>query len=212
MPDSTQLSTIRERYPAFEEIFERHVNNAKFDGVPMKSPDFKDLKLGVISLLNLQGKHKRMRSETRSALIQTLVVERDFQKAFRHIQRISSGRSRWIFSFRSDRGGAESFKNEMKSTADQVSDSQFLLQIESINEEDLRSATQDAKAVAQTELASTIDSLVQTMSRDVLAMQQAVCEEEVRRQIENEESDFFKKALVDFIRELNKKSATGAKS
>lgn len=207
-----QLSTIRVRYPAFEDIFERHLKDAKLDGVPMKSPDFRDLKLGVISLLNLQGKHKRMRSETRSALIQTLIVERDFQKAFRHIQKISNGRSRWIFSFRSDRGGAEAFKNEMKSAADQVSASQFLLQIESTNDEDLRYTAQDVKAIAQTELASAIDSLVQTMTHDVLAMQQAVYEEEVRRQVENKESDYFKKSLVEFIREINKKSATGAKS
>jgi hypothetical protein len=69
LPDSVWHSTIRAQYPAFEDIFERHINNAKFDGVPIKGPDFRDLKLGVISLWYLQGKHKRMRPETRSALI-----------------------------------------------------------------------------------------------------------------------------------------------
>lgn len=75
---SIQLSNVRALYPTFENIFERHIKDAKFDGVPMKGRDFRDLKLGVVSLWHLEGDDKHMSPERRSALIQAL-VEHYFQ-------------------------------------------------------------------------------------------------------------------------------------
>jgi hypothetical protein len=111
----------------------------------------------------LQNENKRMRPEARSALIQALVVEHDFQGAFQVIQKSSR-----IFSLagcsliRSDPRGAESFKIEMQRTAAPVSDSHFLQMLENTNEEDLRSAAQTAKALALTELSSSIDGVVKS--------------------------------------------------
>ncbi|KAI9452888.1 hypothetical protein BJY52DRAFT_1124024 [Lactarius psammicola] len=220
LPGSMPLSNFRALYPTFENIFERHVKDAKFDGVPMKGRDFKAMKLGVISLWHLQGKHKGMRRDTRSALIQALVIEHDFQQAFQLIQKMSHFLTRWIFpSWSSPWSGpkgaeykADLFKNEMMKTAAHVSDSQFLQQLESSNDEDLRSVTRDAKAVAQTSLSSSIDTVVRKMTHDVLAMQQDLCGRQVQLQVDNEERDVLKIALVEFIREINKKSAAKGKN
>jgi hypothetical protein len=65
----------------------------------------------------------------------------------------------------------------------------FLLKLESTNDEDLRSATLDAKALAQTELASAIDTLVETMARDILATATGRLWEQVGSQVEPERKE-----------------------
>ncbi len=207
-----RLPDIRAQYPTFESIFEKYINDTRLDGVPIKGQDFRALKLGVLSLWRLQSEHKYMLPESRSALVQALVFGHDFQQAFQLIQKRSNLLTRWISSFWSDPRAAESFKNEMKKTAAKVSDSQFLQQLESINDEDLRPAAQNAKALAQTELSSSIDVVVKKMTHAVLAMQQDLCGREVQLQVENEEVEVLQSLLVEFIREINKKSAKGRNS
>jgi hypothetical protein len=207
-----QLSNIRALYPTFENIYERHVKGAKFDGTPMKSRSFRDLKLGVVSLFHILDEHKRLRPETRSALFQALVVEHDFQQALNLLPRRSSILTRWLSSFWSDTGEDESFKYEMKRSAAQISDSQFLQALESIYDEDLRSVTQKAKALAKKELSSSIDAVVKTMTHDVLTMQQELCGRQAQLLVESEEREVLKSALVDFIREINKASTKGLNS
>lgn len=180
-----ELSTIRVLYPTFDSIFDRRVKDAKFDSVPVKSRDFRALKMGVISLWHLQGEYRRIRPETRSALIQTLVIEHDFQRAF------------------------QLFKHEMKNVAAQVPDSQFLRQLEDCNDEHLRPAAQNAKALVQTELSSSIDTLVQTITQDVLAMRQDLNWRQVQLQVANKEREALQTALVDFIRDVNQRPAKG---
>ena len=63
-----QLSDIRAMYPAFEGIFEKHVRDAKFDGIPMKARSFRAHKLAIISLFHILDKYKPLRRDTVSAL------------------------------------------------------------------------------------------------------------------------------------------------
>jgi hypothetical protein len=198
-----RLSNIRALYPAFENIFERHVKDAKFDGVPMKGRSFRYLKLGVISLIKILDEHQRLRRETRSALFQALVVDHDFQQALSLLPKKSNIITRWISSFWSDAGEDESFKYEMKRTAAQVPDSQFLLDLERFDDEDLQSAAQKARALAKRELSSSIDAVVTTMTNDVLAMQQDLCGRQAQLLVEKEEREVLKIQLVEFIREIN---------
>jgi hypothetical protein len=207
-----QLSNIRALYPTFKNIFERHLKDAKFDGVPMKGRNFRDLKLGVISLWCLLDEHKRLRRETRSALFQALVVERNFQQALNLLPKRSYSLTRWFSSFWSDSREGEPFRYEMNRTAAHMSDSNFLRRLESSNDEDILSVAQNAKVLAQTELASLIDAVVKTMTHDVLAMQQDLCGRQVQLQLENEERDVLKTSLVEFIREINNKLAKGQNS
>ncbi|KAI9452904.1 hypothetical protein BJY52DRAFT_1291664 [Lactarius psammicola] len=210
--NSVRLPDIRAQYPTFESIFEKYIKDTGFDDVPSKGRDFRALKLGVLSLWRLQSEHQHMRPSLRSALIQALVFGHDFQQAFQLIQTRSNFFVRMISSFWSDPSGVESFKNEMRKTAARVSDSQFLQQLEGVNDEDLRIVAQNAKALAQTGLSSSIDAVVKKITHAVLAMQQDICGREVQPQVENEEREVLKGALVEFIREINKKSAKGINS
>ena len=212
LPGSMQLSNFRALYPAFERIFEKHIKDAELDGVPMKSRNFRNMKLSVISLWRLLDEHKRLHRETRSALFQALVVEQDFRRASNLLPKRSYGFTRWISSFWSESGDDESFRYEMTRTAAHVPDSQFLRELESTGVEELQSTTQDAKALAQTELSSLIDAVVGAMTQDVLAMQQDLCGRQAQLLAENEERGVLKNVLVEFIREINKKSANGRNS
>ncbi|KAF8267057.1 hypothetical protein EI94DRAFT_1731643 [Lactarius quietus] len=201
---SMQLPNIRTLYhPTFENIFEGHVKDAKFDGVPMKGRSFRNLKLGVISLCNILDEHQRLRRETRSALFQALVIDHDFQEALSLLPKKSNILTRWISSFWSDARDDESFKYEMKRTAAQVPDSKFLQDLESIDDEDLKSAAQKAKVHAERELSSSIDAVVKAMTNDILVMQQDLCGRQTQLLVEKEERDALKIHLVDFIREIN---------
>jgi len=194
------------QYPTFESIYEKYIKNTRFDDVPSKGPDFRALKLGVLSLWRLQSENTRMRPDTRSALIQALVVEHNFQQAFQLLGRRYNTFTRALASFWFGSSDEDPFKNQMKHYAAQVSDSQFLKLLQRTDDEALRSAVQNAKALAQIELSSSIDALVKSMTHDVLAMQQDHCGREVQLQVENEEREALKNAVVEFI---NKKSAKG---
>ena len=211
-----QPSNIRALYPEFENIFETHIKYPRFNGVPIGGRRFRDLKLGVISLWRLLDEHKSLRRETRSSLFQALVREHNFQRALNLLPKRSHSFTRWISqgisSFVFNPSEEESFRYEMNRTAAHTSDSQFLERLENTDDEDLRSASQNAKALAQTELSTLIGAVVKAMTQDVLAMQQDLCERQVRLQTENEERQVLKHILVEFIREINKKSAKGQKS
>ncbi|KAH8993666.1 hypothetical protein EDB83DRAFT_2325213 [Lactarius deliciosus] len=205
-----KLSDIRALYPEFEGTFKKYVKDAKFDDVPRKSRDFRALKLGVVSLWRLLDQNKRLRSETRSALLKALVIDHSFQQAFKLLPKRSNLVARWISSFWTDLKGEDTFKTEMKQIAALVPDSQFFQQLEArlegTNDEDLRSAAQNAKALAQTELLSSIDTVVEQITSTVLEMQQNTCRRSVYLQIANEEREVLNNALVAFIREINKQS------
>jgi hypothetical protein len=94
----------------------------------------------------------------------------------------------------------------MKQIASKVSDSDFLQKLEGTNDEDLRSAAQTAKALAQTELLSSIDIVVEKLTHAVLAMQRELSGKKAQLQVEEEEREVLSNALVEFIREINKKS------
>ncbi|KAH9054525.1 hypothetical protein EDB87DRAFT_1580466 [Lactarius vividus] len=206
--DPVKLSDIRALYPEFEDAFKKHVKDAKFDDVSRKSQEFRALKLGVISLWHLLEQNKRLPSETRFALFKALVIDHSFQQAFKLLPKRSNvvRVARWISSFWADQKAEETFKNKMKQTAAHVPDSQFLQRLEGTNDEDLRSVAQNAKALAQSDLLSSIDSVVEKMTHTVLKMQRDNCGRSVHLQIANEERDVLNNALVEFIREINKQS------
>ena len=208
-----KLSNICALYPTLNNIFETRVKDAKFDRVPIKARNFRDLKLGVISLLRILDKYKRLRRETRSALFQALVVEHNFQQAFNLLPKKYNLLTRWVStSFWADTREVESFRSEMRTFAAQLSDSQFLQDLESTEDENLRPVAQEAKVLAQRELSSSIDAVVKTLTHDVLTMQQDLCARQAQLQLENEEREVLKTALAEFVREINKKSTQGKSS
>ncbi|KAH9166548.1 hypothetical protein EDB89DRAFT_2232826 [Lactarius sanguifluus] len=209
--NSVRLSDIRLLYPAFESIFQKHVQSAKFDGVLKKSLDFKALELDVLSLWHLQEKHGHLRPETRSALVQALLIEHDYQRAL-GLPEVADGSAngssmapRSVSSFSGSRW-AESFKNQMTTTAANLPDSQFLERLESTKDEDLRSVVRSAKTLAQRELSYSIDAAVDEMTHAVLTMQQELCRINIQGEVEKEERKALDDALVKFVREINERS------
>ena len=207
-----QLSDIRVMYPAFESIFERHVRDAKFDAMPVKAQDFRAHKLAIISLFHILDKYKHLPRDTQSTLFQALVVEKNYQRALNLLPRRSNRIIGWVSSLLFDDREYESFISEMKRTAAQIPDSKFLRDLESTNNEDLKSVAQRVMTLAQRELSFSINEVVRTMTYNVLAMQQDLCGRQVLLQVDNEERDILKAALVEFIREINKKSVKGQRS
>lgn len=188
------------------------MNDAWLDGVLKRSQDFKALKLGVVSLWSIEEKHGRLLPATRPALIQALLVEHNVQLAWQLVEgaeQNSNGSSMVtrIVSYWSGSRGEEYFRTQMKTAAAILPDPQFLQQLESTDDEDLRPTVQDAKALAHKELSRSIDTVVNTMTHAVLAMQQDNCKMAVQVEIDNEERKALNDALVEFIRKINKMSA-----
>ncbi|KAH9014400.1 hypothetical protein EDB85DRAFT_2214278 [Lactarius pseudohatsudake] len=83
----------------------------------------------------------------------------------------------------------------------------FLLGLKSIEIEELRPAIEEAETLAHTSLSSLIDATVNTMTHSVLQMQQDSCRKSIQNEVQTKEARALSSALVDFIRDLNAKSA-----
>jgi len=206
------LADIRARYPSFEGIFEKFIENTRFEDLPSRRQEFRALKLGVLSLWRLEDEHKRLSPATRSTLIRALLVERDTQRAFQIIQRRNSMFTRMLSTFWADSKEEEDFDIQMRTEAAKVSDSRFLQLLQSSGDEALWPTLQNAKALAQTELSTSLNTVVTNMTHTVLAMQQDAHGKDLRLQLANEERGLLRSALVEFIREINKKSTKGQSS
>ncbi|KAF8260139.1 hypothetical protein EI94DRAFT_1897819 [Lactarius quietus] len=209
---SLRLSDMRALYPKFQSLFQKDVKDARFDGISKKSPEFKALKLDVMSLWFLQEKHEPLPPAKRSSLVQALLIEHNAQLALQllegtEVNTNGSGMVTRFVSYLSGSSGEEYFKNQMKTVAANLPDSRFLERLEKVEDEDLRSTIQNAKALAHKELSRSIDTAVNHMTHAVLAMQQNHCKIAVQAEVDNEERNVFDDALVEFIREINKKSA-----
>jgi CHASE3 domain sensor protein len=104
-------------------------------------------------------------------------------------------------------GTEEAMKKEMKKIASAVSDSEFLLGLKSIEIEGLHPAIQEAETFAHTSLLSSIADTVKKMTHAVLHMQQDSCKKEIQKKVQTNEARVMSGALVNFIRDLNAKSA-----
>lgn len=212
-PDPLRLSDIRTLYPNFESLFQKHVKNARFDAASRRNPEFKALKIGVISLWHLQEKHGHLRPVTRSALVQALLVEHNVHLAFRLIEdaekNFNQGSSTVTPIVSSWPGSMEEeyFKTKMKTAAANLPDSQFLPRLENTDDKDLRSTVQNAKALAYKELSRSIDTAVNNMTHAILTIQRDHGTRIVQVELDKEERNVIRDALVEFVREINKKSA-----
>jgi hypothetical protein len=188
------------------------VKDARLDGVSKRSQEFKALKLGVISLWSIEEKHGRLRPAARPALVQALLVDHNIQLAWQLVEGMEqntngSNMVTRIVSYWSGSRGEENFRTQMKTAAANLPDSQFLQRLESTDDKDLRSTVQNAKALAHKELSRSIDTAVNNMTHAVLAMQQDNCKMAVHVEVDNEEKKALNNSLLEFIREINKKSA-----
>jgi hypothetical protein len=205
-------------YLGFNDIYERHVQNAKFDVV--KGAEFKSLKERLISVCHLLEKHPDLASSKRTGLIQAFLSEEDFRRAqelFPKNNRTKDhGKSSWwsfstVTGFFSGSKGTqadpESLKKELRKITSDATDSDFLLQLKGIDDKDLETSIRQAVDAACTQLSSSIDSSVKKMTHDVLRMQQDECKAHLQRGKEVAEEKALRGLLMEFIRNVNKISA-----
>ncbi|KAI0250874.1 hypothetical protein BJV78DRAFT_526274 [Lactifluus subvellereus] len=215
VPDRIQIDNLRHLYPDFDDIYQQHIERAKFKTI--KGSDFKSLKERLTFVRHLLAKHQHLSSEKRAELIQAFISEGDL----RHAQKVllksdknkESATSSWFSKAKSiilsvSKGtDEESLQKEMKTIANDVTDSDFLLELKTVDDEDLKSAIQEASVLAHTRLSSSIDTVVKKMTPAILRMQQDHCKKAVQREIESEQRKVLGDALVEFIREINANSA-----
>jgi hypothetical protein len=213
--DCVRVDDLRLVYSGFHSIYQRHLEY-KFDSI--KTADFKSLKERILLVQHLLGKNRDLDPEKRAELVKVLLSEGDLHEAQKMIPNsdkekesglIAKGlRVLQFFSLQSDKDSEEEvLKKEMKKIAKAVSDSQFLLGLKSIETEDMQPAIQEAETLAHTSLSSLIDATVKKMTHAVLHMQQDSCKTEIQKEIRTEEARALKDVLIDFIRDLNTKSA-----
>ncbi|KAH9965565.1 hypothetical protein BGW80DRAFT_1345251 [Lactifluus volemus] len=217
--DCTQLDTLRHLYPDFENIYQRHLRNAKFETI--KGSDYRSLKERLIFLRHMLGKHQNMDPGQRRELIQALISERDLSHAQHVLPKAEKDKnSGMISSFLktvkvigslvsgSKEPDEDSLKKEMKRMAKAVSDPDFLRELKGVVDEDLESPIREVIALAHTQLSSHIDAEVIKMTHAELQMRQDYCKKCIKQEIEAEERSQLSDALVAFIRELNGCSVT----
>jgi hypothetical protein len=198
-------------YPDFDDIYQRHVKDAKFKTI--RGQDFKSLKEHLALLYHLLEKNQNLGSETRTELIQALISERDLRHAQKVLPKCETNKKSGVGAFFSlatsillpglqDTDG-ESLQKEMKKITNGFSDSDFLLKLKNVHDEDLQSPIQQATALAHTQLSSSIDAAVKKMTPIVLRMQQDHCKKAVKLEIEAEERKLLGDALSKFICEIN---------
>ena len=187
------------------------MQKAGFDNVLQRNSYFEKWKLRLISIRSLLEKHRSLHPEMRSDLIHKILIEGNFWHAQQVLtkledRKLSNVGTRGTGSrFHGPIASEDTLKMEMKRFAANVSDSQFLLDIKRIGDEDkeMRNVIEQVESVAYEELGYAIDKVVKAMTRVMLDMQKKRCRKSMQQKIESEEKRLLKGALAEFIRNIN---------
>ena len=205
--DTLRLADLESLYPDFRSVYHRHIQNARFSVALRRDPDFENRKLRMVSVKHLLDKHRNLPMETRAILIQTL-LKGDFHRARNMLPKTDGKKSAdsggWGSLFSG--GSGQNLDRDMRMLAGNISDSQFLLDLNGISDKETRSAIQEIEALAHARLASTIDATVKAMTRNVLAMQLDSCTRSMQHEIESEGRKSLNTTLANFIRDVNAQS------
>ncbi|KAI9453843.1 hypothetical protein BJY52DRAFT_1418099 [Lactarius psammicola] len=219
--DHVLVDDLRVVYSGFDSIYQSHFEE-KFDSV--KGPDFRLLKERLLLVRHLLGKNPDLDPEKRAELIQALLSEgnlREAQKVLPNSEKkketgLMAKALRVVQPFFGGQSGTESeedvLKKEMEKIAGALTDSEFLVGMRDIEIEGLQPAIQKAETLAHTSLSSSIDDAVKKMTHAVLHMQRDSCKKEIQKEIQTKEARALSDALVNFIQDLNAKSAGRKKS
>jgi hypothetical protein len=202
--DTLRLSDIESLYPDFRSVYQKHIQNARFSVALRRDPNFENRKLRMVAVRHLLDKHRNLPTETRSVLIQAL-LKGDFHRAQNMLSKIDGKKSTdsggWGSLFSG--GSGDNLNRGMRMLAGNISDSQFLLDMNGISDTETRSAIQEIEALAHAQLASAIDATVKGITRNVLAMQLDSCTRSMQHEMDSEGRKSLNGALAEFIRDVN---------
>lgn len=208
-----RLPNIRAQYPKFESLFQEFLNDARFKVVSERSQKFNALKLDVISFWYLEKKQKTLHPTTRSIWAMALLFDHkvEFASQFLRDTQQNAGVPDIVtrfFSHWASYGENDNFKNQMKTAAANLPDSQFLQQL--TDDIDFQHAIQNAKALAHEDLSHLIDTVINNMTQAVLEMQQDHDTRIAQVEVDNEERKALNDTVVEFICEINTESGQSA--
>jgi DNA polymerase III delta prime subunit len=213
--ETTRIDDLRHVYRDFIGIYERHVDDAKFEVI--KGHEFKSLKERLITVRHLLQKHPEAGPGKRTELIHAVLSEDNLRRAQQIFPKSDknnqSGKTLSLLSTitgffaGSKETDEESLRTEVKKKTSSVSDSDFLLQLKGVDDKDLEAAIQVAVDLACNQLSSSIDTAVKKMTHAVLRMQEDECKKSMQREIETEERKELSGRLADFIHTINEVSA-----
>ena len=162
----------------------------------------------MVAVRHLLDKHRNLPTETRALLIQVL-LKGDFHSAQNLLFKTDGAKGAdsggWGSLFAGGLG--DRLNRDMRMLAGNISDSQFLLDLNGISDTDTRAAIQEIEALAHAQLATVIDATVKGITRNVLAMQVDSCTRSMQHEMESEGRKSLKSALVEFIRDINARSS-----
>jgi hypothetical protein len=215
--EPTRVDDLRQLYRDFNWIYKRHVDDARFDVI--KGHEFKSLKERLIAVRHLLEKHPEVGPGKRAELIQAVLSEDNLQRAQQIFPKSDknnlSGKTSspsWWSTFTGFFSGSKETDEEMlradvKKITSSISNSDFLLQLEGVDDKDLEAAIRVAVDLACSQLSSSIDTTVKKMTHAVLRMQEDECKRSMQREIETEERKELGGKLSDFIHAINEVSA-----
>ncbi|KAI9460706.1 hypothetical protein F5148DRAFT_1276740 [Russula earlei] len=181
----------------------------------VKGPDFKALKERLIFVRHLLNEHKELAPGIRTELIQAILSDGDIRRARQVVLKSDKHKETGkgsFFSAISDWWSSskipdeDSLRREMKKIASGVSDPKFLSELKGIDDDDLTGPVQEALVLAHTQLSSSIDKTVKTMTHAMLRAQEEACKISIRREVETKERKALSSALVNFIHDINRSS------
>ena len=207
LPELPRIVGLRQLYRDFDTIYNCHVEDAKFDVV--KGHGFRFLKRRLAFICHLLREDRDITPKKRTELIDALLSQDDLRDAQRVLNN-SEKSTEPVKSSRSSLLSATakgSLREEMNRVANNVSDSNFLLELRGIEDEDLKNPIQEVVALAKMQLSLSVDATVKKLTRAVLRMQQDECKRTLQREIETEQRKVLGGMLVNFIRDINENSA-----
>jgi hypothetical protein len=204
-----RISDLESIYHNFQSTYQTQMQKAGFNNVLQRNSYFATWKLRLISIRSLLEKHRLPQPEMRSDLIQKILFEGNFWHAQQILTKLEDKKSPNVGTrgtgarFHGPIGSEDTLKSEMKRLAASVSDSQFLLDIKNIGDEEMRTVIEQVENLVYEQLGYSIDKAVEAMTRVVLDMQKKRCRKSVQQKIESEEKKLLKGALTEFIRDIN---------
>jgi hypothetical protein len=208
-----RISDLESLYHNFQSTYQTHIQKAGFDNVLQRNSYFTTWKLRLISVRSLLEKHQPLHPEMRSDLIQKILFEGNFWHAQQILTKLEDKRLANVGTrgtgsrFHGPIGSEDALQREMKRLAASVSDSQFLLDIKKIGDDEMRNVIEQVENLVYEQLDYSIEKAVEAMTRVVLDMQKKQCRKSMQQKIESEKKELLKDALTEFIRDINALSA-----
>ena len=216
-PLSEQFLNVTALYPQIGELYQKAIRDAGLDNINAR--DFKQNKERLSMIQFLLDKRKDLDQTKRQELIQLIVVKDDLPRVrgildasnkIEPKQAKTSSKSFWpgwtLQDIFTDKEVSPSQKVIEEARRVRISDSDFLLRLDDISEDDetLKKAITDTKNIAQRYIKSTISKLLKKLVHDVLRIQQEVCAKQIRREISSQaerDIDRFRRVFIGEIEE-----------